>query len=551
MASLSAAGPATNSNPSGNPILEAPSALASTPRETAGIETSQTVHPEDIGIGTLFTAVRDAVIVTNATTGRVVLWNPAAEQIFGYPAGEAVGMQVRALVPEWRRDEVLAHLREYAATGRSQLTEVTAPSESVVVRKDGQEIVVESTVAPLDPKDHPELVGRFLLSISRDITERKRKEEAFRRAAVAQALLLESARAILWRGDAQPFQFSYVSPEAEKLLGYPRERWLEEPAFWKDHIHDDDREWAVQHRTESTNALRNHEHEYRMVAADGRVVWLRDIVAVVPDEDRPKELIGVMVDISREREIHQELERRTNELQRSNAELEQFAYVASHDLQEPLRTVVSYLQLIEEDYRNTLGAEGKEFLDYAVDGAKRMQTLINDLLVYSRVERRGRPFEPVSLEAVLHEVLSDLRTGIVEAGAQITHDTLPMVSADVMQLAQLLQNILSNALKFRDREPPRIHLSAEREGPMWRIAVRDNGIGIAPEYQDLIFAIFQRLHVRDEFPGTGIGLAVCAKIVERHGGRIWVESAVGKGSTFYFTLPAVEEQSDSQGEPAA
>lgn len=238
--------------------------------------------------------------------------------------------------------------------------------------------------------------------------------------------------------------------------------------------------------------------------------------------------------------LNEELERRvqdrTRELQRSNSELEQFAYIASHDLQEPLRMVVSYLQLIERRYKDRLDADGVQFLKFAVDGGLRMQTLILDLLAFSRVGNRSKPLEPVDLNKLLASVRANLKVAILETGTTITQDALPTVHGDPTQLSQLLQNLINNGIKFRGKAPPRIDILAARGGHEWRFGVRDNGIGIEPQYFDRIFAIFQRLHSSNEYPGTGIGLALCKRIVERHGGRIWVESAPGKGSTFYFTI---------------
>jgi len=251
---------------------------------------------------------------------------------------------------------------------------------------------------------------------------------------------------------------------------------------------------------------------------------------------------GVLVtaairDISRRRAADADLRHKVEELNRSNDELGHFAYVASHDLQEPLRMVASYLQLISRRYKGKLDSDADEFIDFAVDGATRMQRLIQDLLTYSRVGTTGQELVETSSETALQQALTNLRGAIEESRALVTHGPLPMVMADDTQLIQLFQNLVGNAIKYQGPGVPRIHVSATR-GPekTWLFAVRDNGLGIAPEYFERIFGMFQRLHKREEFTGTGIGLAICKRIVERHGGTILVESEPGQGSTFQFSL---------------
>lgn len=236
-----------------------------------------------------------------------------------------------------------------------------------------------------------------------------------------------------------------------------------------------------------------------------------------------------------------EIEKTVEELRRSNEELKQFAYIASHDLQEPLRMIASYLQLIERRYKGKLDKDADEFIAFAVDGASRLQNMIIGLLAYSRVGTKGKPFEEINCSEVLGDAISNLKIAIEESGALVTADRLPVIKADAGQLIQVFQNLMANAIKFRLEDPPRIHVSAVQKETEWVFSVRDNGIGIAPEYKDRIFNIFQRLHGK-EYPGVGIGLSLCRRIVERHGGRIWFESETGKGTTFYFTIPIKEDK---------
>lgn len=238
--------------------------------------------------------------------------------------------------------------------------------------------------------------------------------------------------------------------------------------------------------------------------------------------------------------LERRVEERTRELQRSNEELEKFAYVASHDLQEPLRMVSSYTQLLARRYKDRLDEDAEEFIGYAVDGAQRMQTLINELLKYSRVGTQNRELAPTDCEEVLDAACANLKIAMEESGAELKRESLPMVMGDQTQLVQLFQNLLGNAIKFRrEGVPPEIEVGARESEGWWVFSVSDNGIGIDEEYAERIFIIFQRLHDRAEYSGTGIGLALCKKIVERHGGTIRLESEPGKGSTFYFSLPDV------------
>ena len=371
-----------------------------------------------------------------------------------------------------------------------------------------------------------------------DVTERKEADRKLREAEARFRTLVEQVPAVIYIDSNDEISSAiYMSPQVEDMLGYTPEEWLDDPELWVKVLHPDDRERVLAEDARLDAIGGPFSVEYRMLAKDGRAVWVRDEAVLVKDEEgTPLFWQGVLVDITERKRAEEKQAELVEELRRSNAELEQFAYVASHDLQEPLRMVASYTQLLARRYEGKLDSDADEFIRYAVDGANRMQTLINDLLTYSRVGTRGSELVPTDTGAVYEAAYANLRRAIEEGGAEVTAEELPTVAGDPTQLVQLFQNLIANAIKFRSEKSPQIRVEAERQNGMWLFSVSDNGIGIEPEYQERIFVIFQRLHGRTEYQGTGIGLAVCKKIVERHGGRIWVESEPRKGSSFYFTL---------------
>jgi PAS domain S-box-containing protein len=371
----------------------------------------------------------------------------------------------------------------------------------------------------------------------------------------------------------------YNSPSYERIMGYTPEELGATSSF--EQIHPDDREKIKEAAAEASRSGLGRQIEYRMRHRDGSWRVLESTASTILDAEgrvdklvivnrditdrkraeaalleykihleelvatRTAELIRaneqLQLDITGRNRTQQELTRKLGELARSNADLEQFAYVASHDLQEPLRMVISYTQLLARRYRGKLDASADEFIEFAVDGASRMQQLIHDLLSYSRLTTQGKALQFTQAEAACNVALENLQESIKDSKAKVSVGPLPTVVADATQLAQLFQNLIGNAIKYRNKRKPEIQVGARPNGNEWVFSVQDNGIGIEAQYFERIFQMFQRLHTRKDYSGTGIGLAVCRKIVERHGGKIWVESHPGQGSTFLFTIPHAEK----------
>ncbi|MCX9010721.1 MAG: PAS domain S-box protein [Candidatus Methanoperedens sp.] len=458
--------------------------------------------------------------------GKTSYANQRAAEMLGYAVHEMLGMQPL--------DFVFPDDIPLAKQGLELQKE--RPREEFDFRlrhRNGSEVWVHAINVPIFDEQ-----GEYLgaLAMFTDITERKRAEEQLRESEKRYRNLIELTTDIIYLSDREGRQvfvndagYSLLEATPEEVIGYTWEKW----------IYPDDREKTykkfremIEHGTDLFG------FENRFVSKSGRIIYLLHNARLLRDEKgNISGTQGIARDISERKRTEEERERWVAELARSNAELEQFAYIASHDLQEPLRMVSGFIQLLAKRYRDRLDKNANEFIDFIVDGTTRMQRMIEDLLAYSRVGTRGKPFEPTDCEAVFNQAVTNLKVTIEQNNATVTHDPLPAVMADSTQMVQLFQNLISNGIKYRREEPPRIHVFAQRKENEWIFSVRDNGIGIAPEFFKHLFQIFQREHPAKEYPGTGIGLAVCKRIVERHGGRIWAESEAGKGSTFYFTIP--------------
>jgi PAS domain S-box-containing protein len=471
----------------------------------------------------LVEGVQDYAIYTLDPYGKIISWNAGAERIKGYKADEIIGQNFSRFYLQKDIDEGKPEeeLKIAAASGRSEI-------EHWRVRKDGSRFLANVVITAARNSS-----GRLLgfSEISRDISERKETEAKYRglleAAPDAMVVVTQGGKIVL------------LNLQAEKQFGYHRDELVGQQV--KNIIPEGFAERLL------SDGLRSAEDALAQQMGTGIELTGRHKngsefpieIMLSPLESAEGTLVTAAIrDITERKKSEERLLKTVGELKRSNDELQQFAYVASHDLQEPLRMVASYTQLLAQRYKGRLDSDADEFIAYAVDGSNRMQGLIQDLLAYSRAGTNGKALRVISSENALNDALANLRATIEESGAVVTHDSLPAILTDGTQLAQVFQNLVGNAIKYRSAEVPQVHISAAKNGGNeWIFSVRDNGMGIDPQYFERIFIIFQRLHGRAEFKGTGIGLAICKKIVERLGGRIWVKSQPEKGSIFYFSLP--------------
>ena len=487
----------------------------------------------------LLEAAPDAMVVVNVG-GEIVLLNVQAEKRFGYSRDELVGQKVKNIIPQGFAERIISDGTRSAAEALAQ--QIGTGIELIGRRKDGSEFPIEIMLSPLESAE-----GILVTAAIRDISVRKGAETHLAQMEGRYRGLLEAA----------PDAMVVVNPggdivllnvQAEKQFGYGRDELVGQKV--KSIIPEGFAERIIADGTRSAA-----EALAQQIGTGIELVARRKDGSVFPIEimlsplESPEGILvtAAIRDISVRQAAEADLLQKIDELNMSNEELGKFAYIASHDLQEPLRMVASYTQLLSRRYKGKLDAEADEFIAFAVDGANRMQRLIQDLLSYSRVGTKGQELLDTSSEEALQRALVNLRSAVEESGALVTHDPLPTVMADGTQLIQLFQNLIGNAIKYQKPGVPRVHISVVRSGAkQWTFSVKDNGLGIEPQYFEKIFGMFQRLHKREEFAGTGIGLAICKKIAERHGGNISVESEPGQGSTFSFALEGVKESHASQ-----
>jgi PAS domain S-box-containing protein len=477
----------------------------------------------------LLEAAPDAMVVVNLE-GNIVLLNVQAERQFGYSRDELLGQKVKNIIPDGFAERLIADALRSTEDALAQ--QIGTGIELIARRKNGGEFPIEIMLSPLESAE-----GILVTAAIRDISVRRAAEKHLSQMEGRYRGLLEAAP------DAMVVvnlvgEIVLVNVQAERQFGYSRNELLGQKV--KNIIPEGFAERLI------ADALRSTEDALAQQIGTGIELTGRRKdsgefpieIMLSPLESADGLLVTAAVrDISARKAAEAQLLRNIEELKRSNEELDQFAYIASHDLQEPLRMVASYTQLLSRRYKGKLDADADQFIAFAVDGATRMQRLIRDLLAFSRVGSTGQKLIDTSGEEALRQAIANLRDAINESSALVTHDPLPSVMADETQLTQLFQNLIGNGIKYQNPGVPKVHISAARNGgKKWTFSVKDNGLGIAPQYFERIFDMFQRLQKREEFAGTGIGLAICKKIVERHGGVISVESQLGQGSTFSFAL---------------
>jgi len=484
----------------------------------------------------LLEAAPDAMVVVN-TAGEIVLLNVQAEKQLGYSRDELVGQKVTNIIPEGFAERLIADGTRTAAEALAQ--QIGTGIELMARRKDGSEFPIEIMLSPLESAE-----GILVTAAIRDIGVRRAAEKHLGQMEGRYRGLLEAAPDAMVVVNTAG-EIVLLNVRAEKQFGYNRDELAGQkmtnivPEGFAERLVAD----ALRSTADALAQQIGTGIELTGRHKNGSVFPIE--IMLSPLESAEGILVTAAIrDISVRKQAELNLLHKIEELNRSNEELGQFAYIASHDLQEPLRMVASYTQLLSRRYKGKLDAEADEFIAFAVDGAGRMQRLIQDLLAFSRVGTKGQEMLDTSSEDALQQAIINLRGAIEESGALVTHDPLPGVLADEMQLTQLFQNLIGNGIKYQNPGIPKVHISATRNGGnKWAFAVKDNGLGIDSQYFERIFGMFQRLHKREEFAGTGIGLAICKKIVERHGGTISVESQPGQGSTFSFALAGNEKKS--------
>lgn len=478
-------------------------------------------------------SIGDAVIATDAL-GKVTFMNAVAEALTGWKQADAGGQpldKVFNIVNERTR----ATVDSPAATVLREGTIVGLANHTVLIARDGAEHPIDDSGAPIR-NERGATIGVVL--VFRDVTERRATETKLAEGEERLRLALDAGEIGIWDWDIVRNRITW-SERMYALHGVDAAKFQGKMEDFSELVHPDDRKLMEESMQDALGRGTPHRLEFRAALANGEVRWIATSSRVIHGEDgKPIRMIGAASDVTERKASEEQLQRLNESMRRTNQDLQQFSYAASHDLKEPLRTISNYLQLLRVRHRGkVLENDALELVEVAISGAQRMHGLVEALLQYSRAgEVAASTLRPVAVQTAVDDALTSLQGAISETKATVSVGPLPTVICDSLHLTQVFQNLIGNAIKYRSMEPPRISITATESATEWRFLVEDNGIGIPGQYQSQLFGIFKRLHGK-EYPGTGIGLATCKKIVERYGGQIWVESAPGEGSKFFFTLP--------------
>ena len=519
--------------------------------------TEKTLLESEAQLRSILDNSRDVIIRINLRNRKYEFVSPSVVDLIGYEPEEITSMDEKTILNLIHPDDLLT-VKE-----AQKIAEKTGKAEAEyrLLTKEGDYIWISNLMSvENDSTGKPS----YRFNNMRNINHEKKAENALKESNLRYKTLVNTLTdAILVQRN---YKIKYANPAALKLFrGRSNDELLEQSIFKliPEEMHE------ITKKRIKQAAVRQTPHiEYKFIRLDGSTfdgeitsknilyqnkkatqIVIRDISRRKRAEQHQQMMLDKQMELTEKlkisnksmKHIQKELRETIKKLENSNKELEQFAYVASHDLQEPLRMVSSFSQLLERKCEDQLDEDSLEYIEYIVDGAHRMKNLIDDLLAFSRLKTKAKPFELVNMETALNTVISNLKRTMTETNAQLTHDPLPHIMGDPSQIIQLLQNLISNALKFRDEQPPQIHISVEAVDDMWKIGVSDKGIGIPEQYHEKIFEVFKRLHTLEEYPGTGIGLAICKRIVARHNGKIWLKSEIDKGTTFYFTIPRISK----------
>jgi PAS domain S-box-containing protein len=507
---------------------------------TERIKTEKEISDSEEKRKLIMSGALDAIICID-TNETVTFWNAQAEVIFGWKETEVIGQQLSELiVPEPYRKHHREGLKHYLKTGEGKALNVLL--ELSAIKRNGEEFPIELTIIPINQGE-----DLFFCAFIRDITERKKSETKILQANERFEIVTQATNDAIWDWNIKEKTF-FRSQNIQKFLGDDTPSNLEESQFWNEDFHPDD---IKKTKENLSNALDNPdvnrwEAEYRVFNESGKIVYVVDRGIILRDNDgKPTRMIGAMTNITEQKKheaqliaLNESLQSYAKELERSNEELEQFAFITSHDLQEPLRMISSFMDQLKRKYEDKLDDKALQYIDFATNGSKRMKQIILDLLEYSRA---GRPTDYVE-EVNVNDIITDyklLRGKIIsEKSATITHEKIPNIQTYKTGLTQIFHSLLDNAIKYSKNEiAPKIEITCKEDDKEWTFAVKDNGIGIEPKFYNKIFIIFQRLHNREEYEGTGIGLSIVKRHIDFLNGKIWVESKIDEGSVFYFTIP--------------